>query len=156
MSWPQVDVDAHYARLKQPPVEAEKPKRKPKPRKVTLTETQIQRQILDLLEAHGWQVLRTNKFLSGNAVVVQGSIEKGIPDLQARRLIEHSASIWMVDTGPEFRSWRILWVEVKRPGGKCSPAQLAWHAAARARGETVLVAESVEQVAEAIGAKVGA
>jgi hypothetical protein len=112
-----------------------------------LKEAAIERQIVDLLECHGWYVLRTNKFATGGAVIVQGSIELGIPDLQARRAVV---------TGLED-PWRILnqiiWIEVKRPGGKVSVRQAAWHQLAQRRGETVLVAESVDQVAAAIGVK---
>lgn len=103
-----------------------------------LTERQIEQQIVDLLGAHGWIVLRTNRFSSGNAVVVQGSIEVGIPDLQARKPY-HSYV--------ENDLQRVVWIEVKRPGGKVSPEQEQWHLLARRRGETVIVAESVEDAA---------
>ena len=120
-----------------------KPTRGGKPK---LTEKDIQRQIIDLLRAHSWTVLQTNKFHSGNAVVVQGASEPGIPDLQARR---------KYDSYVVHDLQRVFFIEVKRPGGECSEAQKAWHLLARKRGEIVLVAESVEQVAEYIGVRLG-
>lgn len=79
-----------------------------------LTERQIERQIVDLLTAHGWRVLRTNVF-NGAVIQRQGSIEPGIPDLMARR--------------GAFDTWRIVWIEVKCPGGKLKAKQVAWAAA---------------------------
>ena len=35
-----------------------------------------------------------------------------------------------------------FWIEVKAPRGRVSPAQAAWHEAARAAGQMVLVARS--------------
>jgi hypothetical protein len=60
---------------------------------------------------------------------------EGIPDLYAR----HEA-------------WGLrIWIECKRPGGKLSFEQQAWHAAERAAGGIVLVAtgatDAVEQIA---------
>ena len=80
--------------------------------RLKLSERAIEQQLVDALTAHGWRVLRTNKFCSGNAVVVQGSVEPGIPDLQARRRYGHL--------------WRLIWVEVKRPGQELNEKQLAW------------------------------
>jgi hypothetical protein len=37
------------------------------------------------------------------------------------------------------------WGEVKTPEGRLSPAQIAWHEAARARGERVFVWRSIQQ-----------
>jgi hypothetical protein len=116
-----------------------KPTRGGKPK---LTEKDIQRQIVDLLEAHGWQVLRTNQFFSGNAVVVQGASEPGIPDLQARR---------KYDSYVVHDLQRVIWIEVKRPGGVLSPDQVTWHMLAKLRGEAVIIAQSVEEVAAHVG-----
>ena len=118
--------------------------------RLKLSERAIQRQIIDLLEAHGWLVLRTNQFKSGGAIIVQGAIEKGIPDLQARRLFRLRSSTCL---SIEKAYW-LFWIEVKRPGGKLSADQERWHLLAKRRGETVLTAESVEQVAEAIGVRI--
>lgn len=142
-NWPKEDVNAHYARLREKPRdEAPPPPKKRKPvRRKTLTEREIERQIIDLLEAHGWLVLRTNIF--GGAVIQrQGSIEPGIPDLMARRPYPYSIPLY-----------RILWIEVKRPDKEMSAVQWAWYNAALRRGETVMVARSVEDVAAAIGVK---
>ena len=83
--------------------------------RLKLSERAIEQQLVDALTAHGWRVLRTNKFCSGNAVVVQGAVEPGIPDLQARR--------------PYYGDWHIVWIEVKRPGQDLNEKQRAWWAA---------------------------
>lgn len=159
------DPADYQAQLKEswPTGKPEKPA--PKPRKPSRKlEEQIQRQIIDLLEAHGWLVMRTNKFC-GQVVATQGAIEPGMPDLMARKacgLAAKARGIYAelaeAGIGPEITgvryfsdNWRIIWIEVKRPGGKVSVAQATWHQLAQRRGETVLVAESVEQVAAAIG-----
>ena len=86
--------------------------------KLKLSERAIEQQIIDALEAHGWRVLRTNRFTSGNAVVVQGSTELGIPDLQARRLGGKYIG--------GYTAWNIAWIEVKRPGQDLNANQCKW------------------------------
>jgi hypothetical protein len=146
--WTQADIDAYHERLKLawPPGDKDQSPAipvAPKPRKPRRKlEEQVQRQIIDILEAHGWLVLRTNKFC-GIGFSSQGAIEPGMPDLMARFLIP-----WVSPVG---EAWQILWIEVKAPGGKVSVTQATWHQLARKRGETVLVAESVDEVARAIG-----
>lgn len=52
-----------------------------------------------------------------------------------------------------------LWVEVKTPKGRVSPAQTAWHDAARRAGQTVVVARSASDLVEplrALGAPIAA
>lgn len=44
------------------------------------------------------------------------------------------------------------WVEVKARRGRLSPAQSAWHDAARAAGQTVLVARSASDLVEPLRA----
>lgn len=85
--------------------------------KLRLTERQIEEQIKSALEHHGWRVLRTNKFCSGNAVVVQGSVEPGIPDLLAYKCLP-------IPGGLPY--WDMRWIEVKRPGEKLSEKQEKW------------------------------
>lgn len=82
--------------------------------RLKLSERQIEAQLVDLLTAHNWRVLRTNLF-AGAVIQRQGSIEPGIPDLMARR--------------GAFDTWEIVWIEVKRPGGKLNAKQVAWVAA---------------------------
>lgn len=115
-----------------------------------LTERQIEKQIVDLLEVHGWSVLRTNKFLSGNAVVTQGALEQGIPDLQARKL--WPGDDWKNADGNQIPApMSVVWIEVKRPGKNPSEVQGRWIRDAVLRGEKVIVAHCVEDVAEIIG-----
>lgn len=104
--------------------------------RLKVSERDIERQLIDALTLHGWKILRTNKFCSGNAVVVQGAIEPGMPDLQARRIYRPDS----------YDLWEILWIEVKTPAGKVSQAQAAWHQEARMRGERVLIARGLEDI----------
>ena len=146
--WTEADLAAYTERLKLPPADAAppKPKRKPSDRK----EEQIQKQIIDLLEAYGWLVMRTNKFC-GASISSQGAIEPGMPDLQARKIRSGDGDWEDGDGNPGHSLAELIWIEVKRPGGKVSTIQATWHQLARKRGETVLVAESVDAVAAAIG-----
>lgn len=148
-NWTTDDLAAYERGLKQPPGDAAEPKPAPKPSRGEIKEAQVERQIIALLEFHGWLVLHTNKFC-GAKVASQGAIQPGMPDLQARRPAE-----WR--DGPIKRAangaylWEIIWVECKRPGGKVSTVQATWHQLAQKRGETVIVAESIDTVAAAIG-----
>lgn len=145
--WTAEDLAEHYRRLTTPPADAAPPKPKRKPRE--MKEAQVERQIIDLLEVHKWLVMRTNKFC-GAKVATQGAIKPGMPDLQARKAAEwRDGPIKRASNGAYL--WEILWIECKRPGGKVSTIQATWHQLARKRGETVLVAESVDAVAAAIG-----
>jgi len=72
-----------------------------------------------------------------------------MPDLQARKF--HIPIRIMNSNLPDVSSFILMWIEVKRPGGKVSVKQATWHQLAQKRGETVLVADSVEEVAQAIG-----
>lgn len=166
--WTAEDLAAHYQRLKgraDQVISEIEASRAPKPRKRgEMKEAQVERQIIDLLTVHGWLVLRTNKFC-GASISSQGAIEPGMPDLMARKACGRAAKargiyaeLAEAGIGPEITGvkyfsddWRILWIEVKRPGGKVSTIQATWHQLARKRGETVLVAEFVDEVAAAIG-----
>ena len=113
---------------------------------IRLTERQIEQQIVDLLSAHGWYVLRTNQF-AGAVIQRQGTLERGMPDLLAWKIIP-----WAVRTlHASLPAARLMWIEVKGPRGTLSPVQKKWHLAAEARGETVLVARSPFEVENAIG-----
>jgi hypothetical protein len=91
--------------------------------RLKLSERAIEEQLVDALEAHGWRVLRTNKFCSGNAVVVQGSVEPGIPDLQARKNL---LGWTYVSRECHCRAIRLVWIEVKRPGEDLNAKQCGW------------------------------
>lgn len=105
--------------------------------RLKLSERDIERQIIDALQAHGWRVLKTNKFCSGNAVVVQGAVEPGIPDLQAR-------VIWRCVAPPDITIMRVIWIEIKRPGKDLDEKQKAWWTAHP--DEEKRIARSVEDI----------
>jgi hypothetical protein len=95
--------------------------------RLKLSERDIEQQLVDALMAHGWRVLRTNKFCSGNAIVVQGAVEPGIPDLMAwKYLYLGEASRLLRDT--IWRPARIVLLEVKRPGEDLNGNQYEWWA----------------------------
>lgn len=112
------------------------------PNKPGLSERAIEDQIVRLLQAYQWQVIRTNRFRTGGAVIVQGALEKGMPDLQVRKA---------VDVLQRAALQRVVWIEVKRPGEGLTEHQAEWASMAVARGECVMTASSIEQVAEAFG-----
>lgn len=72
----------------------------------------------------------------------RASMTPGVPDLVAM----HRG--WPVSSGAPFRvkDGLLVWIECKRPGGKCSTAQLAWHSNARACGANVIVASSLDEL----------
>lgn len=86
-------------------------------------EKAIQREIKDALEVLGFFV---SDFSQPRATLQT----PGIPDLFA--------------THPR---WRLtLWIEVKRPGARATPAQREWHQVAREAGNVVMVAHGVQEV----------
>jgi hypothetical protein len=89
---------------------------------VVVTEAQVQRQIIDGLEAYGAEVLLTHG--PRNKPVV-----RGIADLIA------------------VLPGRVLFVECKGEGGKASEDQLAFLARMREKGHVAIVAHGWEDVA---------
>lgn len=110
--------------------------------KSALPERAIERQIEDLLRAHQWNVERSNQFVTGGAIIVQGSTRKGFPDLWAWKALGRIGL---------FSLCLQVFIEVKRPGAKLMPEQERCHAEIRAAGGTVLVLHSLEECAEAFG-----
>lgn len=80
-----------------------------------LTEVDVTRQITDLCKAEGWWCMRLQSglFVAEGRIVKVG--EKGLPDWV---FIKRSSISSLNPT--------CLFVEIKRPGGKPSPDQLAW------------------------------
>ena len=92
-------------------------------------EKEIAGEIIRALRGVGFQVSSTQQTRASRQTI-------GMPDLYA----SHAA-------------WSLrLWIEVKRPSGKTSPAQQEWHDAERAAGGTVIVvtsaADAVRQIEE--------
>ena len=113
--------------------------------KIHLSETDVQRQCVDLMEAHGWRMIRTGygEIIKGGRVV--GTVgEVGMPDYQAIYYTDYWAAT------------KVVWIEFKRPkakgvrGGKRSAEQTLWSDAERKRGAIVLQIDSLEQLIKEI------
>jgi hypothetical protein len=94
------------------------------------SEAEIQTEIVAWLRLHGWDVTVTSAHRHAKGVTA------GTPDLYCRRPC--APGDW-----PER-----VWIEVKRPGGRVSPAQREWHGCEVASGGYVIVAYGTEDVAE--------
>lgn len=102
------------------------------------SERDIERACSDLLKYDGWRAIVTDPpQLRG-----LGVSEKGIPDrLYIRYMYSTPAPNLVAAASPSDKARaqcvEVLWVEWKRPGGKASDHQKAWHVAERARGALV-------------------
>lgn len=94
-----------------------------------MTETAIQKQIIDCARAMGYKPFRMN---AGHRNGYHGA-EAGTPDL-----------LVLMPGG------RSLWVEVKTPSGEVSKVQRVRHRELRNLGHAVTVARSVEEFVEAV------
>lgn len=98
-----------------------------------MTESQVQKQIIEYLKARRFTVVRIN---SGKVRARNGYVQladPGTPDLLG------------ID-----RKGSHVWIEVKKPGGALRRDQVEWIAEHRTRGCTVLVAESLDDVSEKV------
>lgn len=111
--------------------------RKPKP--PVESEASIQRRIKEYLEAHGWFVFENRSGYGGKIAGFVTPQQAGSPDL----------FVWGVQRGkrggPTPESIPVIIprhfaVEVKRPGGKQSPAQIAWCGRYCATGHSYVLA----------------
>ncbi len=107
------------------------------PSPAKLLEKQVSDQVRSFLEYRGWRIVRNNvtKFPGGNGRWVQVG-EVGMADLLALRYL------------PEGRCLA-LWLELKRPGRKPDPHQIAWHDKERLRGATVWRVNELREFIEA-------
>ena len=116
-----------------------------KPKRPVESEASIQKRIVDYLEAHGWFVYlnRSGKMNALSGRMSGGSAkDNGSPDLfcWGKNPYRH----W--HGGVEVPMPIHFAVEVKRPGGKCSDAQLAWAGRFCSTGHKLVVATSHEEV----------
>ena len=95
-----------------------------------MTETEIQKQIIDYCTLKGALVFRMN---SGSRNYNNKQAPKGTPDLFV------------------VRKPIAIWIEVKCPGKDPTEVQKEMHEKLRARGQRVIVARSVEDVIKEIG-----
>ncbi len=94
-----------------------------------LSEADIQRTCTEFLELDGWRALRTDPCSDRRRA--KGFGEIGMADhLYIRYAIMQAFHPWA----------EVLWVEYKRPKGKATPEQIAWHNAERARGALTWIA----------------
>ena len=110
--------------------------RKPKP--PVESESSIQRRIVDYLEAHGWFVFQNRSDgLGGKIAAFATTKQSGSPDLFVwapgmRKFFERVPQ--------DANSPRHFAIEVKRPGGKQSDAQIAWCGRYCATGHSYVLA----------------
>lgn len=113
--------------------------------RLVLSESEVQRQCIDWLQIHGWRCIRTGYgAIHRNGRAVEHYGEEGMPDYLAIFYtdIPHAA--------------QVIWIEFKRPGGNgsrggtLSKLQRIWRDVERARGATVLVIDSLEQLQKEI------
>jgi len=98
------------------------------------SETGLSRAIRRALERLGHWVIRTqSRGRTGPRSVATG--EPGLPDLMVL-----------------LRGGHVAFLEVKRPTGRLSPEQVAWHERARAMGIRVAVVRSVPEAVDAVRA----
>jgi hypothetical protein len=92
---------------------------------VPVSEASIQKAIRDYLELDGWRVFETDatRWRRDTRTAKHPLKEPGMADLLALR----------------YDPPAILWIEVKRKGGRVEPQQRFWHFAERLRGATVIV-----------------
>lgn len=89
-----------------------------------VTEAEIQRQIRDYLRWTGWFVYKNHQSLGSH---------RGLADLTA------------------IKDGKVVWIEVKAPGGRQSEHQRRFQEELEAHGGTYILARSVEDVERALG-----
>ncbi len=88
-------------------------------------EKDVDAAVVELLRGLGWRVSRFQQ-------ARESKITRGVPDLYAMH--------------PRLKL--AVWIELKAPDGRRSPAQAAWHQAAAECGVPVLVTTSAADLAE--------
>ena len=93
-----------------------------------LLEREVTGQIREFMKLKGWRPLRMQR------TVMPGQFqtgEPGIPDFVFLRYLKPGLAA-------------VLWIEIKRPGGKLRPAQLEWIPREQKRGAAVWVVEDFD------------
>lgn len=119
-----------------------------------LTENGIQRSILDLLAAERVFAIRfnTGAFRDKRGVpVMLHSGGRGLADIQAFPVIRFCAICQRPlcecdNPGMSVKSPAVLWIEVKRPGGKQSPEQIGFEQRVKNEGHFYIVVTNPEDV----------
>jgi Holliday junction resolvase len=107
-----------------------------------LRENEIQKQLLEVLRASGWLAIRMNsgavkvgsRFIR-NYIIHNNGKSSGFPDIFA------------------IKNGEILLIEVKRAGGKVSPAQIEFHELVKKHGSKVHVIDNVDNLEKIINGK---
>lgn len=93
-----------------------------------VSEDDVEAAIIAWLRFHGWHITKTSAKRHAKGVTA------GTPDLYARHV----------------QTKQRAWIEVKKPDGVVSEAQVRWHEDERASGGIVIVAYSVTDVVAAL------
>ena len=89
------------------------------PKKVELKESDVLKQVRELLRWRDWYVIRNHQSMGSH---------RGLSDLTA------------------IRSGRVLWIEIKKPGGKLSDHQERFKTEIEGHGGTYLVVTKIEDL----------
>lgn len=122
-----------------------------------LSEADIQKTVVDYLQAEGWRAIRTEHAIerADGGKVRRKVGEVGMPDYLFLRYGPCSGIPAPVNErlgwcggnsfGATQRADEVLWIEFKAPGKSPTPAQRAWHAAERKLRALVLIVNDVDE-----------
>lgn len=96
-----------------------------------LLEREVTAQIRDFLKAKGWRPIRMQR------TVMPGQFQTGEPGIPDFLFIRYMG----------YGKGTLLWIELKRPGGKLREQQVEWIAKERQRGGTVWIVDSFDPFA---------
>lgn len=96
-----------------------------------MTELQLQRAILELLQMSGWWATH---------------IPAGSPDRKWRRRMAAAGYVAGTPDVVAVKDGRTLWVEVKLPGRSLTPAQVLVHRDLDDQGAEVILARSIDDI----------
>lgn len=106
-------------------------------------EKHVEQTVREFMELDGWRVLKTDPV--SRREWGKGFGEIGMPDLLFIRYGLPITRRGFSGHPPEIQSAaQVIWVEVKRPGGKPRADQVAWIEGERSRGALVLVVDDID------------